>query len=405
MPKRIDLEKLGKRGFVIEGATDGDEAFKIAAAGDVNGDGLDDILIGAPGAHLDDRGFFAQNGKAYLVYGKKDARSVHLSDLNGSFPSGLGFRIDGPYYRARAGQAVAGLGDINGDGLADLAVAGPFGGSVYVVFGKRDPLPVDLSLFEANAQGPLGYRIGTPTVESSALMSVAGAGDVNGDGVPDIVIGVIPDYGSAGATYVVWGKADPLPVDARALGDAGFRIDGPNGGSLAGQVVAGAGDVNGDGLGDVVIGSPAICCAHRSAYVIFGKPDPGTVRLGRLGRDGFEIRGAEYSDFVGIAVAGVGDIDGDGLDDVLVGAPSVRVGGRRGAGAAYVIYGKRNSKRVHLGSLGPSGYRIAGSREFGFVGNYVAGVGDIDGNGVPDFLVGAPDFARAPRAFLVWGRR
>jgi hypothetical protein len=407
MPKRIDLDDLGDRGFLIKGAEDGDLAYEISSAGDVNGDGLDDVIVGASASY---RAAPQGLGRAYVIFGKTTSEPVDLAHFDLGIQGLQGFRIDGPGRASLAGRSVTGLGDLNGDGLDDVAIAAPFGGTVYVVFGKPDPLPVDLELFHRDLQGVHGYRIEMRPVTVGSLMTVAAAGDVNGDGIPDLVIGALRNYGSRGMAHVVFGKSDAAPQDVRERGDWGFLIQGPKGGSMFGEAVAGAGDVNGDGLADVIIGSPSLCCSWRSAYVVFGKKGSATVTIKRklkgprrVGRFGFEIRGAQYEDDAGARVAGAGDVDGDGLDDLLVGAPMVSVGARTRTGAAYVIRGQRGSRVIDLATSSRA-YRMHGVDPYDFVGNYVAGVGDVNGDGVPDVLLGAPGQEKH-RVFLVYGRR
>lgn len=404
MPKRIDLKDLGDSGFVIEGADERDFASVIASAGDVNGDGLDDIIVGAPGANRNDQ-LLGQSGRAYVVFGKKDVDPVHLSDFNDPVLSTGGFRIEGPLSRSFAGQSVAGLGDVNGDGLADVVVAAPFGGSVYVIFGKTDPLPIDLAIFDLDAQGPLGYRIDTPSVDINDLMSVAGAGDVNGDGIPDVIVGVIPTLESAGSAYVVFGKNNPLTMNVRDLGDGGFRIKGPRGGALTGKAVAGAGDINGDGLSDVIVGSPTYCCVKPAVHIVFGKEDSRPVKLARSSAGVIKIKSSSRTwTGIGRFVAGAGDVNGDGRGDVLISEPTLSVRSRVRAGAAYLVHGRKGTSTIELGQY-QDGYRMDGARAYDFVGNSLAVVGDVDGDGVPDVLLGAPGREDVPRSFLVWGRR
>ena len=249
------------------------------------------------------------------------AQDVDLANLGER-----GYRIEGVAAEDRLGRAVSGAGDVNGDGLADVIVASyradPDGrvdaGSVYVLCGKADNATVDVGNL-----GAAGFRIDGIDGADEAGRSVSGAGDVNGDGLADLLIGAHQAAPSgingAGESYVVFGKADGTLVDLANLGSGGFRIDGIDAGDRSGNSVSGAGDVNGDGLADLLIGATNAGDNAGESYVVFGKSDSATVDLTTLGNGGFRIDGAG-GDRSGSAVSGAGDVNGDGLADVLIGA-------------------------------------------------------------------------------------
>ncbi len=188
-------------------------------------------------------------------------------------------------------------------------------------------------------------------------------------------------------------------------------IDGAHRYDNAGTSVSSAGDVNGDGAGDVIVGTSGNDGRVNlgRAYVVFG-PFFRKVDLRDLGDGGFLIKGAEPGDFTGFSVAGAGDVNGDGLDDVIVGAPWADASSRTNAGTAYVVFGKaRDTSAVHLADIGSEGFRIEGSGVKSYAGSSVAGIGDVNRDGLADVALGAPLAGRHGRgysgsAYVVFGR-
>jgi FG-GAP repeat/RTX calcium-binding nonapeptide repeat (4 copies) len=312
---------------------------------------------------------------------------------------------------------VSGAGDVNLDGLADLIVGAPFGGDQsgrsFVVFGKADHTPGDLGDVLA---GSGGFAINGAQAEDWAGWPVSRAGDVNGDGAADVVVAAKladPDgRDQAGASYVVFGKADPAPID---LGDVeagvgGFAIHGIDPHDGAGEAISGGGDINGDGLADLIVGAPnADPNDTRNAgesYVVFGKADGAPVELSAVaaGSGGFVIDGSDIDDLSGLAVAVADDVNGDGLDDLLVGAASadVRPPSELSSGEAYVVYGKADGMPVNLSDVGAGvgGFVLVGEHGFDSLGRAVSGAGDVDGDGFADLVVDAPG---AAETYVVFG--
>lgn len=381
----VDLRKGEHRGFRILGAAANDNLSGACVVGDLNADGRDDLVLGAQGADTPNGSY---SGAVYAVFGSADPVDVDLADFHDQGQGDRGFRVDGGGEFDLAGVDLACLGDVNLDGRGDFVVGAPFAGASYVVFGKADAAPVDLRRFDLNLQGTSGFRIDTPVPEFNDGYSVGGAGDTNGDGRPDVLVGVIESpHESPGAAYVVFGKSDAAPVDVTDGNGWGYRIQGARKGDSAGWAVAGAGDFDGDGLDDVLVGARRVYRGLPGrAYVVFGSENPSDVALADLGRRGVAITGGPNRDAAGSALAPAGDVDGDGYDDVLVGAPWAH-GRRRFVGAAYLVRGGSSTRGVSLRDLGRRGYGIYGERPGDEIGGSVAAyVGEA--SGAIRFLVG-----------------
>ena len=366
-------------GFRFDGGASNDySGYSVSGAGDVNGDGIADLLIGAPFADPNSGVGNGDEGASYIVFGGL-ANLNDLDDDDGSadgridlanISAGQGLRLDGAtaFTDDQSGQSVALVGDVNGDGFDDVLVGARFAdpngtntseGAAYLVFGREPGLFTAASLDLANLSGLEGTRFDGVAAADQAGRAVNGLGDVNGDGFADIVIAAPTadpnGIFSSGSAYVVFGKSAFGPSsDLSSLNGAnGFRLDGLRGSDYTGISVSGAGDINGDGFDDILIGASLFDRLGASnvgaAYVVFGKGSgfDAVIDLGSLdGDDGFRIEGAASGDFLGRGVSGAGDVNGDGFDDIVVGAYSTDNNGLNSSGSAYVIYGHRADTAV-----------------------------------------------------------
>jgi hypothetical protein len=355
-PATLNLSALnGSNGFTFNGiAANNYAGDSVSSAGDVNGDGIDDLVIGADGASPNGNN---RAGQSYVVFGSKTGfpATLNLSTLNGV----NGFTINGIAANDGSGYPVSSAGDVNGDGIDDLIIGASsakangnaYAGQSYVVFGSKTGFPATLNLSTLN--GVNGFTINGIAANDSSGYPVRKAGDINGDGIGDLVIGADgadPNgNSSAGQSYVVFGSKTGFPATLNLStlnGTNGFTINGIAAGDFSGSWVSGAGDVNGDGIDDLIVGAYDADVNGKTnagqSYVIYGSKTgfPATLNLSVLnGSNGFTINGIAANDFSGYPVEAAGDVNGDGVDDLLIGADGADPNGNSGAGQSYVVYG------------------------------------------------------------------
>ncbi len=338
----------GANGFKLDGENINDgSGVSVSTAGDINGDGCDDLIIGAyyyPGGSV--------KGRSYVVFGGSGVGSsevFNLSGLNGA----NGFKLDGENNNDQSGVSVSVIGDINGDGYADLLIGangypgGSFKGRSYVIFGGSRVVGSGGVFNLSSLNGINGFKLdGENNIDYSGA-SVGAAGDVNGDGHTDLIIDAFgyPGDSRKGRSYLVFG--DPGVGGSGVFhlsslnGINGFKLDGENNNDNSGRFVSGAGDINGDGYSDLLIGAYGYPQGNNTGrnYVVFGGPgivgSSGVFNLSSLnGANGFKLDGENNGDYSGISGV-AGDINGDGVGDLLIGA----YGHANFTGRSYVVFG------------------------------------------------------------------
>ncbi|MDA1012829.1 MAG: hypothetical protein O3A00_00075 [Planctomycetota bacterium] len=369
----LDLSTLdGVNGSRIQNSEFG-LGSPISTAGDVNGDGFGDVIVES------------FNG-VHVVFG--DANGLGASIDTSNLAVADGFTI----LNANADDLAT--ADINGDGLSDIVIGQPFGsneGRAVVVFGKSTPFAATLDVNAITAAD--GFFINGETANSRFARSVASAGDVNADGFEDLMLG---SQDATATVTIVFGS------------DAGFgtafdiaNIDGTNGFHVRSELnspfsaISSAGDFNGDGTDDIVfsrIGAGSFVFGRTTAF-------PDVINVGSFGSltgdlDGTTGFRTSLPTNIGFSVASAGDVNGDGFDDVLFGTSNASAG-------VSLLFGssaERSNFEFFPANNAAAAIQLTtpASEQLGFA---VAGIGDVNGDSLSDFALGAPTGGRVYTVF------
>ena len=396
-PDSIDIGAT-QHELTIFGGAIGDELGKVLASGDVNGDGIDDVVVSAPSADRASPTRRLNVGKLYVIYGSASlGGTIDLSVVTADVT------ILGSDTGDRLGESVA-IGNFNGDGVADIVVGAPRAdgpgnaranaGEAYVIFGSGSlPSTIDIASSQQNATifgAEAGDQLG---------LGLA-AGDINGFGADDIVVSAPKADGpanardDAGETYVVF-RSGPLPstIDI-AASQQDATILGAEAGDQIGVALA-AGDINGVGADDIIVSAPTAdgpANARTNAgesYVIFGSGSlASTIDIATSGQD-VTILGAESGDQLGLTATS-GDVSDDGIADIILAAtladgPS---NSRPLGGESYTILGSGSLPSIIDLGASQQDLVVFGGENGDLLGSGMA-VGDFSGDGIRDLILGA----------------
>jgi len=351
--------------------------FSVAGAGDVNGDGYADVIVGAWRYDAGE----TDEGAAFIFHGS----AAGIADAT---PATAHTRLEGDQAGAEMGEYVAGAGDVNGDGFADVIV-----GAWHYDAGETDEGAA--FVFHGSAAGIVN---GTPATAHTRLagdqagaqmgISVDGAGDVNGDGYADVIVGAHTlDAGESdeGAAFVFHGSAAGIADGSPATAQA--RLESDQADAWMGVNVGGAGDVNGDGYADVIVGARRYDAGESdegAAFIFHGSA--AGIADGTPATAQTRLVGDQADAWMGYSVDGAGDFNGDGYGDVIVGAGLYDAGEKK-EGAAFLFLGSASG----IADASPSSAHamFESDQAVAWMGSAVSGAGDVNGDGYADVIIGA----------------
>jgi hypothetical protein len=340
----------------------------VAAAGDVNGDGFADALVGVGRADVSG----TDEGTVYLILGGTER--VRTSGTTLGIAS-VAEAFTGTEEYGRAGAVVAGLGDVNADGYADFGLTSARARTVAIIYGARDL--TGRSLDEADS-----VLTGLGDGSYDKALSLAAAGDVDGDGYADVLAGDGTANVGAEAVYLIKGSRDGVMAGDVVDADARWTESSP----YAGGALSSAGDIDADGYDDVLIGAPYAESDEGpigKVYLLLGSAsEPASGVLPDVADA--TLVGATPWNYAGVSLSPAGDVDGDGFDDFLVGSSRYFNGDK----AFTLVFG--SAAGLTDGLLVEAGISFDQDETFSNGSHIVNGAGDIDGDGYPDLLVGVP---------------
>ncbi len=420
--------------YSIQGYYSSSAVGQSLSCGDINGDGFDDLIVSAPSDYF---GNHLGYGGAWIAFG--GAYSWPRSFKYFLYGIGLG-SVSGANVGDYIGQSVSAAGDFNGDGYNDILLGAAhvshYGskvgcGATYIVLGTGPGggMGGNIEILLPSRYGQGLEIIGSAAGDQSGF-SVSSA-DINNDGFSDVIIGAPGaspyDRLAAGITYIIWGGrsivlSDAILDNAKTIdlwtlsSDEGLSIIGSAAGDNSGYSVSAAGDVNNDGYDDLIIGAPYSSPNNRSAagtsYIVFGKSSgfPNIDLANFSSSDGFAIIGSAAGDNSGYSVSTAGDVNNDGYDDFIIGAPYSSPNERSAAGTSYIVFGKSsNFYTIDLANLSSAeGLKIIGANAGEKLGISVSRAGDINNDGYADIIIGAPyasanGLSNAGASYVIYG--